>query len=117
MWKHIHMVFNEVLLTPYHEPKFPTQLRNMRPPPEVVEKELEYEVEEVLDSHIYQRIFEYKIQWKGYSRHEQTWEPISNLSNAKDAIADFHRKYPNKLKPPSLRHIEIPISQFPVHLF
>lgn len=44
-WKHLHPVFNELLLTPYHEPEFPTQPRNTRPPPEVVGKELEYKVE------------------------------------------------------------------------
>ena len=32
-WKHVHPVFNEMLLTPYHAPEFPTQPRNHRPPP------------------------------------------------------------------------------------
>lgn len=101
-WKNIHPVFNGVLLTPYHEPQFPTQPRNMRPPPEVIGKELEYEVQEIVNSRTYRRRFEYKVQWKGYGVHEQTWEPVSNLTHAKEVIADFHKKYPNKPKPPSL---------------
>ena len=35
-WKHIHPVFNEVLLTPYHDPEFPNQPRNTNPPPETI---------------------------------------------------------------------------------
>ncbi|KAF5391873.1 hypothetical protein D9757_001617 [Collybiopsis confluens] len=46
-----------------------------------------------------------------------TWEPSSNLANAKEAVRKFHEKFPNKPKAPSLRKIEFPISLFPSHLF
>ena len=49
-WKQVHNVFNEVLLTPYIEPKFPDQPRNTCPPPIVAEgAEDEYEVDEIID--------------------------------------------------------------------
>jgi hypothetical protein len=34
----------------------------------------------------------YKVQWKGCSRLEDTWEPVANLSNAKDKIAEFEQR-------------------------
>lgn len=116
-WKHLHPVFNEVLLTAHHEPEFPTQPRNSRPPPIIVGNEPEFEVEKVLDSKIIRKTFKYKVQWKGYGAHEQTWEPISNLDNAKDAIADYHKQFPKKPKPTVLRKLEIPITLFDTKLF
>jgi hypothetical protein len=49
-WRLIHPVFNEVLLTPYQKPSFPSQRRPPPPPPEIVGDELEYKVKKVLDS-------------------------------------------------------------------
>ena len=46
-----------------------------------------------------------------------TWEPITVLDNAKDAIKDFHDKFPNKPKSKEIQKIEIPISMFPKELF
>ena len=53
-------------------------------------EEPEYEVEEILDSQKMKvgKMY-YKVKWKGYGPHEQTWEPISNLSHAKEAIAEL----------------------------
>src|SRR5882757_5471373 len=48
-WKQIHPVFNEVLLSPYHEPVFKGQQRPPPPPPVEIEGHLEYEVEEILN--------------------------------------------------------------------
>ena len=45
-----------------------------------------------------------------------TWEPIENLERAKDAIKDFHKKHPKKPKAKEIKRIEIPITQFPIHL-
>ena len=119
-WKKIHNVFNEVLLTPYIEP-IPNQPRNNRPPPIIAEgQEPEYEVDEIIDSRKSKNgKMTYKVKWKGYGPHEWTWEPTSSLGNAKEAIKDFHKKFPNKPKPKSqlLRKLEIPISLFPKELF
>ena len=85
-WKSIHPVFNELFLTPYHEPSFPTQPRNTEPPPIVVGLEKEYEVKEIVDSKKTRGDVRYKVHWEGYGPHEMTWEPIANLANAMDAI-------------------------------
>src|ERR1700742_2103271 len=116
-WKSLHPIFNELLRIPYHEPEFPTHPRNTRPPPIVIGKEPEYEGEKIVNSRIFRRKLQYKVQWKGYGAHEQTWEPPSNLTNAKEAIAEFHNQYPDKPRPMTLRRIEIPISLFDTTLF
>ena len=87
-WKSIHPVFNKVLLSRYHEPNFPSQPRNTNPPPEVViGKEPKYKVEEIVDSRMMRgRKILYKVKWKGYGAHEMTWEPASNLENAREAV-------------------------------
>lgn len=103
-WKNIHNVFNEVLLTPYIEPKLPGQPNFPRPPPENVKGlEEEYKVEEIFDSCKKGRGVIYKVKWKGYGPHEWTWEPVGNLSNAKEAIDDFHKKFPRKPKSKSIK--------------
>ena len=118
-WKKVHPVFNEVLLSPYTEPEFPTQPRNTRPLPIAIEgEEPEYEVEEILDSRKTKagKMY-YKVKWKGYGPHEYTWEPITNITNADEEIENFHTKYPSKPKPRAIRKIEIPIHLFPKDLF
>ena len=56
------------------------------PPPELVEGELEYEVEEILQK----RGNRYRVKWKGYD--DPTWEPLSNLTHAKELLAQFNNK-------------------------
>ena len=35
----------------------------------------------------------YLIHWRGYDDSDCTWEPKSNLRNAKDTIRDFHKSH------------------------
>ena len=50
MWKKIHPVFNEVLLTPYKPPTYPQQQLPQPAPPVIVEGDKEYKVDKILDS-------------------------------------------------------------------
>ena len=62
------------------------------PLPIVIDGEAEWEVEEILDSHWYQRRFQYLIKWKGYGREHNSWKFASEVS-APELTAEFHCKY------------------------
>ena len=42
---------------------------------------------------------EYLVSWKGYPTEENEWIKESNLTNAPDAIRDFHRSHPTAPRP------------------
>ena len=54
----------------------------------------EYEVEKILDSRYRGAGVQYLVQWKGYAREHNQWEPGSNLKNAKRLVDKFHRENP-----------------------
>ncbi|ESK84797.1 hypothetical protein Moror_544 [Moniliophthora roreri MCA 2997] len=64
-----------------------------------------YKVEEILHSRLKGEQLEYLINWKGEPNEENTWEPQSNLREAKEAIADFHKKHPAASRPKDLNMI------------
>ena len=86
-------VFNADLLRPYHEslPEF-SHRTPPKPPPEIVNGQEEWEVEEILDYKIIGRTPKWLVKWKGYSEDDATWEPRRNLVNASEAIAQFEAK-------------------------
>jgi len=93
-WR-IHPVFHTSLLEPYHPNRIEGRTQPP-PPPEDIEGEMEYEVEEVLDSRIRHGKLEYLVDWAGYPPEERTWEPAENLLHADEAVATFHRHYPQR---------------------
>jgi hypothetical protein len=74
------------------------------PPPIEINREEEFEVSKIIDSHINWRRLEYLVHWQGYELSERTWEPTTNLANAPKMINKFHRQYPTK---PSAKDIWI----------
>ena len=93
-WK-IHDVFHADLLTPYHE----TELHGpnfMKPPPDLIDGEEEYEIEEVLQSRRQGRgrKIQYLVKWKGYPDSENQWVDWDDL-HADEALVDFKRKNPD----------------------
>jgi hypothetical protein len=90
-WR-IHNVFHANLITPYkemeiHGPNY------TRPPPDLVDGEEEYKVEQVLDMKQKGRgrKTHYLIKWKGYPTSDNSWEPADNL-NVDELIADFQKQ-------------------------
>jgi len=97
----IHPVFHVSLLEPHRENPFPGR-RQPPPPPVELEDDVEWEVEEILDSRIQRGKIQYLAHWLGYGHHERTWEPPCHLSNATEAVAEFHQRYPNRPAPKDL---------------
>ncbi|KAF8751199.1 hypothetical protein RHS01_08647 [Rhizoctonia solani] len=85
----IHDVFYVGLLSKAHESAsqpFPNQ-----PPPETIEGEEEYEVEQILDSKRQQGKWVYLIKWKGYGPEDNSWEPKELLENSQEEIQRFNK--------------------------
>jgi len=68
----LHPVFNVVKLSAAPNDPIPGRKLLAPLPPIVVDGELEWEVEEVLDSHWHQRRFQFLIKWKGFSREHNS---------------------------------------------
>ena len=65
-------------------------------PLEEIKGELEYEVEEILDSKIVRGKLKYLVNWVGYGPEERTWENVKNVENVKEKVAAFHRAHPER---------------------
>ena len=85
----IHNIFNEDLLIQYVEPKFKGQHKDPASPPMIINKEEEYEVEEVRKHRKQGRVMQYLIHWKGYGNKHNQWIVESGLPHAKDMIEDY----------------------------
>jgi hypothetical protein len=90
-------MFHANLLTPYkkmelHGPNF------TRPPPDLIDGEPEYEVENILDAQPRGRghKMHFLVKWKGYPTSDNSWEPKENLHADEliALIAEFQKKGP-----------------------
>jgi len=88
-WK-IHPTFHAVLLSPYRETKVHGP-NFMKPPPDLIEGEYEYEVERILKHRRQGRSTAYLIRWKGYQPQDDSWELEWNLINAGDILSQYKK--------------------------
>src|ERR1700730_6376426 len=93
-WK-IHDVFHASLLTPYketekHGPNF------LEPPPELIEGEPEWEVEQILGDRTYRRKKQFLIRWKGYAPAHDSWVDESDI-NAPDLLMNYKKRTVSKV--------------------
>ena len=87
MWK-IHDMFHATLLQQYRENEvyganFP------KPPPELVDREEVYEVENILRHRKWGRGYQYYVKWKGYPISEASWEPEHMFSDNGDTLTCY----------------------------
>jgi hypothetical protein len=94
----LHPVFHVDKLSPWRG----NDVNGILPPPpqpvELEDGDLEYEVEEILDSELGgrggSRHTRYLVKWKGYDASFNTWEPESNLVGASAVVEEYHQRYP-----------------------
>lgn len=91
----LHPVFHVSLLDPAPHDPVPGQLIPP-PPPVIIDDNLEYEIEEVLDSKLVRNRLKYYIKWTGH--HDPTWEPVEYHDDS-EAVELFHQRYPHKPGP------------------
>jgi Chromo (CHRromatin Organisation MOdifier) domain len=67
------------------------------PPPDLIDGEEQYEVEQVLGTKKLRRKLHFFIKWKGYSAAHNTWEPKENV-NAPELVKEFYQKNPSAIR-------------------
>jgi len=76
----IHNVFHVDLLIPHHETEA-YGVTYPQPPPELIDGEEEYEVEEIIDDryNCRKRKKQYLVKWVGYPPSENSWVDQADL--------------------------------------
>ena len=65
----------------------------LRPPPDIVDGQEEYEVEQILSHRTFgcSRQLQYLVKWQGYLSSDNTWEPAENI-HAEELIRDYKQR-------------------------
>ena len=90
-------MFHIDLLTPYKETAF-HGTNYTRPPPDLINDEEEYEVEQILDSRARGRKgkVQYLVKWVGYPDSDNQWLDADQIT-ADEAIREFKRRHPDAI--------------------
>jgi Chromo (CHRromatin Organisation MOdifier) domain len=107
----IHPVFHTEKLMRSATDPLPGQQQEPQGPVDVSDDgELEWEVEEVLDSswnHPHRRgrkpriaSIWYLVKWRNIDEEDREWYPAANFNHAPKALKTFHDRYPDKPGPP-----------------
>ena len=86
-WK-IHNNFHASLLTKY---RTDAERRQMTPPPpDIINKEEQWEVKAIISHQQTQSGVRYLIKWKDWLNSENTWEPRTNLHKANNLLNAYN---------------------------
>ena len=64
----------------------------MRPLPDLIEGEEEYEVEAILAHQKSGTKYQYLIKWKGYNSSHNLWIPEKELTNTADFLKEYKKR-------------------------
>jgi hypothetical protein len=56
--------------------------------------DMQWEVEAILAANVVDGQLYYLVRWAGYEVDLNAWEPLSNMDNCEELLADFERRYP-----------------------
>jgi len=87
----IHNVFHIDLLILYHETEEYGETY-MQPPPELIDREEEYEVEEIINTcwKGCNKKLQYLVRWKGYPSSKNSWVDKDDL-HAPELLAEYSK--------------------------
>ena len=91
--KRIHPVFNVVKLTLAPEDPIAGRCAPLQLLPEIVDREEEWVVEEILDSKVINRKLHYLVRWKDFRVEHNSWEPWDNV-HAPELVSEFYCRHP-----------------------
>ena len=89
-WR-IHNVFHATLLRQYKETEV-YGANFLRPPPDLIEGEEVYEVENILKHRKRGQGYQYYVKWKGYPISEASWEPEEVFSDDGDLLTRYKER-------------------------
>jgi predicted aspartyl protease/transposase InsO family protein len=92
----IHDVFAPDVLSKDPNNPLPGQ-QPPEPPPDVIEGEREWEVQQILGSRLFKRQLQYRVKWVGYD-DDPAWYPAGNFVNSNDKVKEFHEENPTAPK-------------------
>jgi Chromo (CHRromatin Organisation MOdifier) domain len=110
---HLHPVFNVIKLT--LAPSDPISWRHPKPPlpPEIVDREEEWVVEEVLDSKVINWKLHHLVKWEGFRIEHNSWKPWDSVEcSCPELIVEFYWKHPGAAR--QVRAIDF--SAIPFHI-
>ena len=67
-------------------PNFPA------PPPDLIDNEEEYEIEQILKHRVPLKNRSYLIRWKGYTAEEDAWLKEAKLGNAMEFLYTYKKR-------------------------
>jgi len=87
-WR-IHPVFHASLLSPYqetetHGPNF------LQPPPDLIEREEEYEVEAIIAHRKREKGHRYLVKWTSYPSSDNSWQSSDDLKGAPEILEEYN---------------------------
>jgi len=90
--RRLHLVFNVIKLTTVPEDLIPGRRADPPPPPVIVDREEQWEVEELLDSRWHCQKLQYLIKWKGFGCEDNSWEDTADVQ-APEYITRYHKQH------------------------
>ena len=93
-WK-IHNIFHMSLLTPYTETE-KHSLNFLKPSPDLIDGEEEWEVKQILNDWTYWCKKQYLVQWRGYALEHNSWVDKSEL-HVPDLLKDYRQQSRTRL--------------------
>ena len=95
----VYLVFQVSLLEPIASNPPLGQVQPL-PPPVIIDEELEWEVDEIVNSKFVGKTLKYLVRWVSYTN--LTWESNFLFANAPSVIKRFHLLYTLKPRPQTL---------------